>query len=136
MHTLTASQPSTAVKQDLLSDKISNKLNDVTNLMSYSTNKNRSYLTADPAIVHASSDAHCDTKVFQSVLPLCYALYFTMFSSIFQASFFAYVNSGQGMEIEQTLYFVRLFADLFGRPLARFCRPQWINVSTSIIFFF
>jgi len=55
------------------------------------------------------------------------ALYLTMFSSIFTAAFFAYVTSSDGNDIEQVLYFTRLFCDLLGRPLTRLPRPQGIR---------
>lgn len=63
-----------------------------------------------------------------SIAPLCAALMITIWSSIFQAAFFAYVNSPRDRNIEQTLYFVRLFADLLGRPLTFLPRPYFIKV--------
>lgn len=70
-----------------------------------------------------------DDPVFDAVCPLCLALLVTMFSSIFQASFYAYVESPKGRDIEQILYFTRLFSDLFGRPLTFLARPSFIKVS-------
>ena len=61
-------------------------------------------------------------------LPLCAALVLTIWSSIFQAAFFAYVNSPRNQNIEQTLYFVRLFSDLLGRPLTFLPRPFFVQV--------
>ena len=56
-----------------------------------------------------------------------------MWCSIFQASFFAYVNSPHGREIEQILYFTRLFADLVGRPLTRLPRPYFIQTKNQLL---
>lgn len=64
-----------------------------------------------------------------AVWPLCLALVITIFCSIFQASFFAYVDSPDGRDIEQILYFVRLFSDLLGRPLTRMPRPWFLKVT-------
>lgn len=70
-----------------------------------------------------------DDALFKRILPLCVALFVVMWCSIFQASFFAYVTSSRkGREIEQVLYFVRLFADLIGRPLTRLPRPFFLEV--------
>jgi len=55
------------------------------------------------------------------------SLYLTMFSSIFTAAFFAYVTSTDDNDIEQILYFTRLFCDLFGRPITRLPRPDFIR---------
>jgi hypothetical protein len=61
----------------------------------------------------------------QAVRPYELALFVTICSSIFTAAFFAYVSpQRQGRNIEQVLYFVRLFSDLLGRPLARVVRPS------------
>ena len=60
---------------------------------------------------------------------LCLALFIIMFCSIFQASFFVFVSSSvEGRDIEQILYFDRLFADLLGRPLTRLKRPSFLKV--------
>ena len=65
--------------------------------------------------------------------PLIIALFATMFFSILQASFFAYVTSPvKGRDIEQILYFVRLFSDLLGRPLTRLCRSSYLKVRHPI----
>lgn len=65
--------------------------------------------------------------------PLIIALFATMFFSILQASFFAYVTSPvKGRDIEQILYFVRLFSDLLGRPLTRLCRSSYLKVRHHI----
>ena len=66
--------------------------------------------------------------------PLIIALFATMFFSILQASFFAYVTSPvKGRDIEQILYFDRLFSDLLGRPLTRLCRSSYLKVSIDSI---
>ena len=73
-----------------------------------------------------------DDALFNKIFPLCLALFVVMWCSIFQASFFAYVtSSSKNREIEQILYFVRLFADLIGRPLTRLPRPSFLKVSTN-----
>lgn len=69
-----------------------------------------------------------DDVVFTMVCPLCLSLIITMWSSIFQASFFAYVESSSTRNIEQWLYFVRLFSDLIGRPLTFLPRPKFLQV--------
>jgi hypothetical protein len=70
-----------------------------------------------------------EEEMFFAICVLSVALFVTMWSSIFQASFFAYVNSTSGRDIEQILYFTRLFCDLIGRPLTFFPRPVWFQVS-------
>ena len=66
--------------------------------------------------------------------PLIIALFATMFFSILQASFFAYVTSPvKGRDIEQILYFDRLFSDLLGRPLTRLCRSSYLKVPMDSI---
>ena len=66
--------------------------------------------------------------------PLIIALFATMFFSILQASFFAYVTSPvKGRDIEQILYFDRLFSDLLGRPLTRLCRSSYLKVPIDSI---
>ena len=72
-------------------------------------------------------------ELYQDVFPLCVALIVIMWCSIFQASFFAYVNSPRGREIEQILYFTRLFADLVGRPLTRLPRPYFIQTKNQLL---
>ena len=72
-------------------------------------------------------------ELYQDVFPLCIALIVVMWCSIFQASFFAYVNSPDGREIEQILYFTRLFADLVGRPLTRLPRPYFIQTKNQLL---
>jgi hypothetical protein len=67
----------------------------------------------------------------QRILPLRLALFVIMFFSIFQASFFAYVTSSvKHRDIEQILYFVRLFSDLLGRPLTRVLRFSFLKVKS------
>lgn len=79
----------------------------------------------------------CESKIrqdtiFQDITPLCIALFLTIFSSIFQAAFFAYVESSSNRDIEQILYFVRLFCDFLGRPLTRLPRPAFIRVGSYL----
>lgn len=70
----------------------------------------------------------------QRILPLRLALFVLMFFSIFQASFLAYVTSSvKHRDIEQILYFVRLFSDLLGRPLTRILRFSFLKVRSDFI---
>jgi len=80
-------------------------------------------------ILRAVEDATMKSGVYYSIWPLCLALVITIWCSIFQASFFAYVDSAEGRDIEQILYFVRLFSDLLGRPFTRIFRPWFLKVS-------
>jgi len=84
-------------------------------------------------LLRAMEDASMKSGVYQTVWPLCLALTITMWCSIFQASFFAYVDSPQGRDIEQILYFIRLFSDLAGRPLTRVPRPWFLRKSRQIL---
>lgn len=84
-------------------------------------------------LIYTMEDINMKSKVMTEVMPLCIALYFTMFCSIFQASFFAYVDSSNGWDIEQILYFVRLFSDLFGRPLTRMPRPFFLQEKKRLL---
>jgi hypothetical protein len=72
-------------------------------------------------------------ELYHDVYPLCIALIIVMWCSIFQASFFAYVSSPRGREIEQILYFTRLFADLVGRPLTRLPRPSFLKTKNQLL---
>jgi len=56
-------------------------------------------------------------------------LFFSIFASILQGSFFSTVPQGQGSTINlpQALYFTRLFSDLGGRLLCFLPRPKFIN---------
>ncbi len=58
---------------------------------------------------------------------LCNTLFVTMFTSIFQGAFFVFAKSAGGVNIEQYLYFTRLFSDLLGRPLASLPRPWFVQ---------
>jgi hypothetical protein len=79
-------------------------------------------------LLNSMEDINKKAQVLDQVSPLSIALFFVIFASIFQASFFAYVDSTGTLQIEQVLYFVRLFADLFGRPLTRLPRPWFVKV--------
>lgn len=72
-------------------------------------------------------------KVRKKVMLLCYALALTMLPSIFQASFFGYVESPTGLNIGQYLYFTRLFSDLLGRPLASLPRPWFVKTDKQVL---
>lgn len=66
--------------------------------------------------------------VFWEIFPLCIACFLTVFSTSFLSSFLAYVESSSTRDIEEILYFVRLFSDFIGRPLTRFSRPFFLRV--------
>ncbi len=68
-------------------------------------------------------------EMMADMAPVCGALIITIWGSIFQAAFFAYVESPRGRNIEQILYFTRLVADLLGRPLTFLPRPAYLQVS-------
>lgn len=70
---------------------------------------------------------------FRRLFPLCLALFLIIFCSIFQSSFFCYVSSSGGRDIEQILYFVRALSDLVGRPLTRLPRPFFLQVEIIVI---
>lgn len=63
------------------------------------------------------------------------ALFWTMFGSIFTAAFFAYATSKNGLDIEQILFFMRLFGDLAGRPFTSLPRPSCLGNSTQLAAF-
>ena len=83
--------------------------------------------------LRAAEDASMRNQVYRKVFSLCLALFITIWCSIFQASFFAYCDSPQGRDIEQILYFVRLFSDLLGRPLTRFARPWFLQENHHVL---
>ena len=85
------------------------------------------------AALKAAEDASMRCRVYLKVFSLCLALFITIWCSIFQASFFAYCDSPQGRDIEQILYFVRLFADLLGRPLTRLPRPWFLRRDSHVL---
>ena len=121
---LTACNGSTLEETPSTSDNCCGKCWDgTTNCMSRMTYKMLHYifLGKDKANNH-------DEKVFNSVFPLCCTLMLTIWSSIFQAAFYAYVDSKNGWDIEQILYFTRLLSDLVGRPLTFLPRPSFMQV--------
>eukprot|EP00606_Chrysophyceae_sp_TOSAG23-5_P001522 GSChrysophyteH2.ASY1.ANO1.403.1 assembled CDS len=74
-------------------------------------------------------------EVSKAIRPLCLALFLVMFTSIFQASFFSYADSTvTDIDLEQRLYFTRLFLDLAGRPLATLLPRPWF-VKTPVMVF-
>jgi hypothetical protein len=74
------------------------------------------------------ADVVREDEMLSDMCPLCGALIITIWSSIFQAAFFAYVSSSANRDIEQVLYFTRLVSDLFGRPLTFLPRPSFLQV--------
>ncbi len=76
-------------------------------------------------------------EIAVTVRPLCLALFLTMTTSIFQASFFAYASSTDtsgNTNIEQILYFTRLFLDLAGRPLATLLPRPWFVKTPAMLY--
>jgi hypothetical protein len=84
-------------------------------------------------VLKAVEDASMRDAVYRKVFSLCLALFITIWCSIFQASFFAFCDSPQGRDIEQILYFVRLFSDLLGRPLTRLPRPWFLQENHHVL---
>jgi hypothetical protein len=71
--------------------------------------------------------------VRKDVMLLCNVLFVTMFTSIFQGVFFVYAKSDKGhSNVEQYLYFTRLFCDLLGRPLAALPRPSFVRTESQL----
>mmetsp|Transcript_17593 Transcript_17593/g.55012 ORF Transcript_17593/g.55012 Transcript_17593/m.55012 type:complete len:450 (-) Transcript_17593:1784-3133(-) len=73
--------------------------------------------------------------VAQHIRPCRVALFWTMFGSIFTAAFFAYATSSSGVDIEQVLYFTRLFGDLLGRPFTSLPRPFFLKTGHHLAVF-
>lgn len=67
------------------------------------------------------------------ILPCRVAIFLNIWSSIFSAAFFAYVRSSRNLDIELVLYFVRLFSDLIGRPLAHLPRPSFVRRKDQVV---
>lgn len=82
---------------------------------------------------HTKQKVTWEVEVYRDVKILCIALFVTMFCSIFQAAFFAFVDSKKQRNIEQILYFVRLFCDLLGRPLTRLKRPWFLKKKEHVL---
>jgi hypothetical protein len=76
--------------------------------------------------------SYSQQTVRHDVVVLCNVLFVTMFTSIFQGSFFVYAKSGSSRNVEQYLYFTRLFCDLLGRPLASLPRPWFVQTDTQL----
>eukprot|EP00615_Pteridomonas_danica_P010569 CAMPEP_0114367360 /NCGR_PEP_ID=MMETSP0101-20121206/29998_1 /TAXON_ID=38822 ORGANISM="Pteridomonas danica, Strain PT" /NCGR_SAMPLE_ID=MMETSP0101 /ASSEMBLY_ACC=CAM_ASM_000211 /LENGTH=364 /DNA_ID=CAMNT_0001516943 /DNA_START=425 /DNA_END=1522 /DNA_ORIENTATION=- len=72
-------------------------------------------------------------EVATAVRPCRIAIFLNIWSSIFSAAFFAYVRPAGKIDTEMVLYFVRLFSDLVGRPLARLPRPSWISNKHQLV---
>lgn len=71
-------------------------------------------------------------SVRQDVMLLCNVLFLTMFTSVFQGAFFVYAKSASSRNVEQFLYFTRLFCDLLGRPLASLPRPWFVQTDSQL----
>ncbi len=91
-----------------------------------------------PAMVRPLTEAEKDF-VEAAIRPCRWTLFITIASSIFQASFLAYVNSSRpdptgSYCVCELLYFVRLFADFAGRPLARLLpRPTCLQKPPQLV---
>jgi len=119
-------------KTPLLSTSTSTTSTSTTNTSTSTTNpiqRARLLLSAMDSFVQRDQLFH------SSVSPLCAALFITMWSSIFQASFFAYVNavSSETKNLEQRLYFIRLICDLVGRPLTFLPRPFFLQTNNELL---
>ncbi|KAH8059308.1 hypothetical protein JL720_13868 [Aureococcus anophagefferens] len=107
----------------------------------------RRRLEGDEAAAETPADGDDDKPTFDAlsgndmeaiakqVWPCRVALFWTMFGSIFTAAFFAYANSNSGIDIEQVLYFTRLFGDLFGRPFTSLPRPKCLQTGQQLATF-
>mmetsp|Transcript_66440 Transcript_66440/g.130291 ORF Transcript_66440/g.130291 Transcript_66440/m.130291 type:complete len:551 (-) Transcript_66440:273-1925(-) len=71
--------------------------------------------------------------VAQVIRPCRVAIFLNIWSSIFTAAFFAYVKPAGNRDTEVILYFVRLFSDLVGRPLARLPRPWFLKTKDNLV---
>lgn len=76
--------------------------------------------------------SYSQQAVRRDVIVLCNVLFVTMFTSIFQGAFFVYAKSAGSRNIEQFLYFTRLFCDLLGRPLASLPRPWFVQTDSQL----
>ena len=87
--------------------------------------------------MEAARDVHVvdRERIAREIWPCRLALFWTMFGSIFTAAFFAYADSTTGGDIEQWLYFTRLFGDLGGRPLTALPRPSWLRSGPQLAVF-
>jgi hypothetical protein len=106
-----------------------------------------------PLLVGGDSDSsHAVVRVpMPSVLvpelyPHARTLAAVIFASILQGAFLSYVPSESGKDLSTGLYFIRMFADLAGRPLSLFAKPEMLKsisglesvsyVRLSTLFFF
>lgn len=87
-------------------------------------------------VVRALTEAEKDF-VEAAIAPCRWTLFITIASSIFQASFLAYVRSSRSHRnycVCELLYFVRLFADFLGRPLAHLLpRPPALSQPSRLV---
>lgn len=88
-------------------------------------------LSSDGEAADPDKDEHGNESrayVANAIRPCRIAIFLNIWSSIFSAAFFAYVKPSGSIDVELVLYFVRLFSDLVGRPLARLPRPWFMQV--------
>ncbi len=83
----------------------------------------RNILRENPHTIESINgfDSHLDQICFHR-----WTLFTTIFFSILQGSFISYTSGCvlYGAELPSILYFTRILADLFGRPLALFSTPS------------
>ncbi|KAM3567944.1 hypothetical protein VYU27_009924 [Nannochloropsis oceanica] len=102
------------------------------NISSNSRACSRTTHLSSNAVIQALSEAERDF-VEATIAPYCWVLSITIASSIFQSSLLAYVQSSRPQSnycVCELLYFVRLFADFLGRPLACLL-PHYLPISQS-----
>jgi len=87
----------------------------------------RQFLLDDKSLIQ---DVMRSNKCNEVLKPYRWTLFITIFASILQGSFISYtfgcVLFGK-TELPSILYFVRIFSDLFGRPLGLLKRPSMVS---------
>jgi hypothetical protein len=87
----------------------------------------RQFLLDDKTLIR---DVMRSNKCSEILQPYRWTLFITIFASILQGSFISYTYGcllfGK-TELPSILYFVRIFSDLFGRPLGLLPRPQIVS---------
>ena len=92
----------------------------------------RALLKDKPKLLqYAMRSDHCR----KTLEPYRWSLFITIFASILQGSFISYATGCvlNGVELPTILYFVRIFADLIGRPLALLPKPYPFNHINGVL---
>jgi hypothetical protein len=92
----------------------------------------RTLLKGSPKLLqYAMRSEHCR----QVMEPYRWALFINIFASILQGSFISYASGCilDGVELPTVLYFVRIFADLIGRPLALLPKPYYFSSIDGVL---